>query len=359
MSVRRAERAGVRGLAPALLLALAVAGCSGSKGGIRSAPPAAALDAAAGPEALVALADSAIAAADPELARRALVRASEIAPRSAAVHAGYGRYYTAILRYRDAKAELDKAAELDPTSPEPHYWLGVAYLKAGEKEQAFRSLSRALRLDPGHPGARAAVRPLLEERYRAAGVPGEYAAIAEHPTVTRGELGVMLAVELGVDPDRSVWRSDQVHRTDWASLDRAWGSRWLRASVARGWIGPLADVDLHLDDPVTRGALALLLAEIEARSPAPARADTAAFRTSARVGGGPGGERTNAIAAIMSPVSAERWCRMVGLSSEVPVDADEELVPPIPQWTVLDEAPEVHAVADEERDVLPRVELRL
>lgn len=160
MSLRRAKRAGVRGLAPALLLALAVAGCSGSKAGIRSMPPAAALDAAAGPEALVALADSAIAAADPELARRALVRATEIAPRSAAVHAGYGRYYTAILRYRDAKAELDKAAELDPTSPEPHYWLGVAYLKAGEKEQAFRSLSRALRLDPGHPGARAAVRPL-------------------------------------------------------------------------------------------------------------------------------------------------------------------------------------------------------
>jgi len=284
MSVRRAERVGVRGLALALLLALAVAGCSGSKAGIRSTPPAAALEAAAGPEALVALADSAIAAADPELARRALVRAAELAPRSAAVHAGYGRYYTAILRYRDAKAELDKAAELDPTSPEPHYWLGVAYLKAGEKEQAFRSLSRALRLDPGHPGARTAVRPLLEERYRAAGVPAEYAAIPEHPTVTRGELGVILAVELGVDPDRSVWRSDQVHRTDWASLDGAWGSRWLRASVARGWIGPLADVDLHLDDPVTRGALALLLAEIEARSPAPARGDSSASGTPARVG---------------------------------------------------------------------------
>src|SRR5882672_3726542 len=284
MSARSAELALARGLA--LAFVLAVAGCSGSKPGVGLAPQGAALDATAGPDALVALADSAIAAAEPELARRALARAAEVAPQNAAVHVGFGRYYTAILRYKDAKAELDRAAELEPMSPEPPYWLGVAYLKAGEKEQAFRSLSRALRLDPSHSGAREAVRPLLEDRYRAAGVPVEYAAIPQHPTVTRGELGVMLAVELGVDPDRSVWRSDQVHRTDWAVLDGAWGARWLRASVARGWIGPLADVDLHLDDPVTRGALALLLAEIEARSPAPARADTAALGTSARVGGG-------------------------------------------------------------------------
>jgi tetratricopeptide (TPR) repeat protein len=286
MIARRAERALAPGLALALVLVLAIAGCAGSKARVGSAPQGTPLDAAAGPEALVAVADSAIAAGEPELARRALARAAEAAPRNAAVRVGYGRYYTAIRRYKDAKAELDLAAGLDPTSPEPHYWLGVAYLKAGEKEDAFRSLSRALRLDPSHPGAREAVRPLLEDRYRAAGVPGEYATIPERPTVTRGELGVMLAIELGVDPDRSVWRSDQVHRTDWAVLDGAWGSRWLRASVARGWIGPLADVDLHLDDPVTRGAVALLLAQIEARSPAPARADSAGSGIPARPGGG-------------------------------------------------------------------------
>src|SRR5213593_956859 len=49
----------------------------------------------------------------------------------------------------------------------------------------------------------------------------------------------------------------------------------------------------------------------------------------------------------------------VGLSSEVPVDADEDLIAPVPEWTVVDEAPEIHAVADEERDVLPGIELRL
>lgn len=273
MSMRRVRGGTVATLA--CLLALVVAGCSGSTGGGSAAPRPSDLDPGAGPDALVALADSAISAAEPELARRALARAVQTAPQSVPVHLAYGRYYTAILRYQDAKAELDRAAELDPASPEPHYWLGLAYLKAGEKEQAFRSLSRALRLDPSHPGALEALRPLLENRYRSAGVPVEYATIPGRSAVTRAELGVMLAVELGVDPDRSVWRSDQAHRTDWAVLDDAWGSRWLRASVARGWIGPMADRDLHLDDPMTRGALALLLAEIAARSPAPARADSA------------------------------------------------------------------------------------
>ena len=293
MSARRAASAALLVFLPVLL----AAGCAGPKGGGSPAPRATAIDEAAGPDALIALADSAIAAADPELARRALVRAVEVAPRSAAVHVAYGRYYTAILRYKDAKAELDQAAALDPASPEPHYWLGLAYLKAGEKQQAFRSLSEALRLDPSHQGALEALPPLLEDRYRAAGVPAEYAALPGHSTVSRGELGVILAVELGVDPDRSAWRSDQIHRTDWAVLDQAWGSRWLRASVARGWIAPMADVDLHLDDPVTRGALALELAEILAGSPPPARPDSVGSGSAAR----PGGTATPAVFPDLGP----------------------------------------------------------
>jgi hypothetical protein len=110
------------------------------------------------------------------------------------------------------------------------------------------------------------VRPILEERYRAAGVPAEYAELPARSTVSRGELGVILAVELGVDPDRVTWRPDAARRTDWPALDAAWGSRWLRASVARGWIAPLADRDLHLDDPLTRGSLAILVSELLARS---------------------------------------------------------------------------------------------
>ncbi|MGH7682363.1 MAG: tetratricopeptide repeat protein, partial [Candidatus Eiseniibacteriota bacterium] len=259
--------------AATLAAALLTAGCAGSGGG-GGGPSPASIDPNARPEELLALADSAIAAGEPELARHALARASDLASTSAAVHCGYGRYYTAVYRYKDAKTEFERAAAIDPLSAEPHYGLGLAYLKAGSKDQAFRELSAALKLEPSHAGTLAAIRPLLEDRYRAAGVPPEYAAIPGQPSVSRGELGVMLAVELGVDPDRATWRADQAFRTDWPTIDAAWGSRWLRASVARGWIAPLADGSLHLDDPVTRGALAILMSRVYSPSKIMVRPDT-------------------------------------------------------------------------------------
>jgi tetratricopeptide (TPR) repeat protein len=252
-----------------VLAAALVAGCGGARTAGGARPEA--VDLAAGPEALVALADSAVKAGDADVARRALERASEIAPTDARVRLGYGRYYVALRRYGDAKVEFERAGILDPKSPEPPYELGMAYLTAGERASGHRALLQALRLDPSHAGSLAALRPLLEERYRAAGIPGEYAMLPARATVSRGELGVILAVELGVDPDRVTWRSDAAHRTDWPALDAAWGSRWLRASVARGWITPMADRDLHLADPMTRGALAILVSKVLARSPGAAR----------------------------------------------------------------------------------------
>ncbi|MGE5177388.1 MAG: tetratricopeptide repeat protein [Hyphomicrobiales bacterium] len=255
-----APRAIATALATALTLALAagLAGCAGSR------PPEATLGAgvADDPAALVALADSATAAGDAATARRALDRAVAIAPADPRVHLGRGRFLVALRRYHDAKAEFDRAASLDPTSPEPPYQLGLAYAQAGETGDAIRALGRALAIDPQHAGARAALAPLLEARYTAAGVPAEYARIPEQPTVSREELGVILAVELGADPDRAVWRSDQPDRTDAPELDGTWGARWLRASVARRWIEPFPDGSFHLTDPVTRGNLALLLARL-------------------------------------------------------------------------------------------------
>ena len=291
----------VRGIARAAALVatawIAASGCGGggATGAGGGARPSADLSGRV-PE-LVALADSAIARADADAARRALDRALAASPNDPAVHLGRGRFYAAIRRYHDAKAEFDRAAALDPASPEPPYQLALAYLAAGERDQALGSLQRAVQLDPAHAGARAALAPLLATRYEAAGIPGDYANLAERPTLSRGELGVALSVELGADPDRSVWRSDDASRTDWPELDAAWGSRWVRAAVARKWIVPYADGALHLDDPVTRGSLALLLARLAQH----ARRATADADTAAGSGGLAGGGTASSTGALTFP----------------------------------------------------------
>jgi len=252
---------------------LTASGCGGGGAGSGTRPE---LDSGVGVPGLVALADSAVARGDAETARHALDRAVAMSPDDPSVRLARGRFYTAIRRYSDAKTEFERAAALDPASAEPHYQLGRAYLAAGERDRARISLERAVALDPNHVGAREALSPLLATRYEAAGIPGDYPRLAERPTVSRGDLAVALSVELGADPDRNVWRSDEAARTDWPELEAAWGSRWVRAALARKWLAPYADGALHLEDPVTRGSLALLLARIAARTPANAAADSAA-----------------------------------------------------------------------------------
>jgi tetratricopeptide (TPR) repeat protein len=250
-------------LLPAVALA---AGCAGSHGGPRAGSTPG-LPPDANVREMVSYADSAMATGEPELARRALSRAASLAPDSADVWVGYGRYYTAALRYRDAKEALDRAASLDPSSPEPPYYLGVAYQRAGETNLALAEFGTALRIQPGYAPALAALRPIMEARYAAAGVPAEYASFPELPSLSRGELGVALAVELGADPGRPSWRSGTADAADAEEIQHAWGASWLRASVDRGWILPYPDGSFHLDDPVTRGTLAIVLSQLSLRGP--------------------------------------------------------------------------------------------
>jgi Flp pilus assembly protein TadD len=199
---------------------------------------------------------------DPEPARRSLTRAVDLNPGSAEAHDALGLLHTATHRYLDAKNELDRAAALDSLSAIPLYHLGLAYQQAGDKVHAADAFSRALRRDPNHAPTQAALSALLDTGYQVAGLPEGYAALRTHPSLSRGELGVMLAAELGADPERPSWRGGTEHPSDSEEARGAWGERWLRASMARGWIGPFPDTSYRLGDPVTRGALALLMAEI-------------------------------------------------------------------------------------------------
>jgi hypothetical protein len=256
-------------LRSALLLGGALAaGCGGGKAvvvrGVEGAPP----------EFLVASADTALADGDVEAARRLLSRAQEEAPESAYVYVAWGRYHTAVRRYKDAKDALERAAALAPRNPEPAYWLGRAYQQAGDLRMAAESYSRSLALDPGYRAASDALAPILGARYEAAGIPGDYSLLRTRTTVCRGELAVILAVELGADPDRAVWRSDASPSGEGSEFEVAWGSRWAKAAAARGWVGPFPDGSYRLGDPVTRAALALIVARVERRWDAGAPPDT-------------------------------------------------------------------------------------
>jgi tetratricopeptide (TPR) repeat protein len=221
------------------------------------------IDESAPPAFLVASADSALAAGDPEGAHRLLLRAEKLAPDSAFVYLGLGRLQTALRRYKDAKESFGRAAALDRRSPAPSYWLGRAYQQSGDLQAAAGAYGAALQLDPNHREAAAALGSILGGRYEAAGIPGEYALLRDRPTLTRGELAVVLAVELGADPDRAGWRSDASHPEESDEIATAWGAKWAKAAASRDWITPFADGRYHLDDPVTRAALALTISSVE------------------------------------------------------------------------------------------------
>src|SRR6185503_10616209 len=148
-------------LASLLLASLALAGCSGGRG----ARPARPDDATSIPV-LLAAADSAaelgaglasLTLGDSEPARRSLMRAVELDPRSAEAHVALGRFHAAVRRYADAKVEFDRAAAIDTVSAEPLYRLGLAAAAAGDTKLAAESFSRALARDPNHAPTQAAI----------------------------------------------------------------------------------------------------------------------------------------------------------------------------------------------------------
>jgi tetratricopeptide (TPR) repeat protein len=216
--------------------------------------------------ALLALADSAIAAGDAARARPLYDRALATAGRGgnpaqeASATIGVGRCLVAARRYRDARVAFERAAALDTSRAAPFYHLARAYLDAGEERLAVFALAEGLRREPGEERSLQLLRPLTRSRCEAAGLPPDFGELPSRRTITRGELGVMLAVLLGLDPGRHAWSADRAQPVVPPEVDEAWGARWLRAAVAQGLLRPFPDGTMRLDDPVSRGLFALEVA---------------------------------------------------------------------------------------------------
>jgi tetratricopeptide (TPR) repeat protein len=261
--VLRAAAGRLTAAACLLSLALALGGCAGSRPGPSPGPAGA--DAAT----LVALGDSAFASLDQGRARaddapaRAAAAREGDRPVEARALVGLGRYLAAARRYHDARVAFERAASLDSTTAAPYFYLARAAVALNDEKLAIQSLGQGLRRDPGDAPSQALLQSLARSRCAAAGLPPEYGELLTRSVVTRGELGVMIAVELGLDPDRLGWASDRPQVIVPPEVEGAWGAPWLRASVLLGYLKPFPDRSLHLSDPVTRRGLALIVAGLE------------------------------------------------------------------------------------------------
>src|SRR5206468_729981 len=170
------------------LLALLLGAAAGCAGG-RAARPALPEGTVAIPV-LLAEADSTAASGNPADARSAYARAARAAARA-------------------GSKPLEIRAQLGA---------GLTSLALADAESPPRALAR----DPGHAPSLEALSALSESRYLAAGLPEGYAALRAHSSVSRGELGVMLAAELGADPERPSWHGAKEYPSDTEEARGAW-----------------------------------------------------------------------------------------------------------------------------------------
>jgi len=122
--------------------------------------------AAAQPEALLALGQILGSHKEFRLAERAFARAAALLPDSFQAQFNLGFTLYQAQRAADAIAPLQKAATLQPLSFEANYLLGVALSQSNQKMEAIRRLRAARALRPEHAGLLAVLGSLyLESGY--------------------------------------------------------------------------------------------------------------------------------------------------------------------------------------------------
>ena len=86
-------------------------------------------------------------------AAEAYERATRIAPRDAALHAGLGAARLANGDARGAVGAYERAVAIQPSSAQFHAALGRACLEAGQRDRARQEFQRALQIDPNNRDA--------------------------------------------------------------------------------------------------------------------------------------------------------------------------------------------------------------
>jgi tetratricopeptide (TPR) repeat protein len=127
-------------------------------------------------------------------ARTAYLAVIEASPQSPFLHRELADVERRAGRLDSALQHANTAAELEPDEPRTHVILGDIYEAQGDVMKAVDELSTALNLQPDD-----ALRTRVDDlRRRAAfaAMPPEYRSIETAPTVTRGQLAALFAVQL-------------------------------------------------------------------------------------------------------------------------------------------------------------------
>lgn len=201
-------------------------------------------------------------------ARAALERAVAASPDSGFLHRDLARIARALGEDDEAIARSTRAIELDAQDAEALALRGQVRAARGDVDGALDDLRRAQRLDATLPDVAATI-SALEAGLADAALPAEFKAIAEHTTLTRGDLAALLAHHL---PALLAPQRPAALITD---ARRHWAQAAILQVIRAGVLQEYPNHTFQPGAPVTRGDFAVvvnrLLTQVGEKAPAAAR----------------------------------------------------------------------------------------
>lgn len=119
-----------------------------------------------------------------------------------------GKIYMSEQQYHPAIDSLKLALEIMPKTSTAWRYLGQSLLGLYEYEKARKALQRCLLINPHDEEGEKLLKLVQQELYRGKSIPGEFLKISSNPSITRGELAALLALNLKLPLGKSLPRLD-------------------------------------------------------------------------------------------------------------------------------------------------------
>jgi tetratricopeptide (TPR) repeat protein len=158
--------------------------------------------------------------------------------------------------FEAALTHVRKAIELEPNDARNHIVLADILESQGQFAAAAEAVSAALALEPNDALARRL--EAVRERAALEAMPPEYRAIESAPSITRGQLAALVAVQLDALVKSAPPRSGAVM----SDVRNHWAQAWILSVARVGFMEPFLNHTFQPDAVVTRGDLALVASRV-------------------------------------------------------------------------------------------------